>query len=133
VIITVTQAKDGPACTMPSQPCGGPVALASAYNSAGKDVWDSHASKNIPGTQGTCLPVPLTNMTWLAHYSDIQKFGWNQDECTQGFGPPGHANPHCPGRQVPAGRYRIVGVFDWSDWRVLDHGPSASATITISG
>jgi hypothetical protein len=38
------------------------------------------------------------------------------------IGQPGEANPNCPGTQVPAGRYRVVG-----------NSTSASATITISG
>jgi hypothetical protein len=132
VIITVTQANDGPACTIPPQPCGPPAAFASARNSAGKDVWDSSASKTSPGV-GTCPPGPVPPMTWTAHYSDTQKLGWMQDECTQGPVLPGRTNPDCPGTQVPAGTYRIAGVFYWSDGRFVGQGPSASATVTISG
>jgi hypothetical protein len=132
VIISVTQANDGPGCTIPPQPCGPPVAYASAYNPAGDDVWDSDASKTIPGTEGTCPPGPVPSMTWTAYYSDTQILHWGQDECTQGLALPGHRNPDCRGTQVPAGTYRIIGVFYWSDGRTIGHGPSASATITIS-
>jgi hypothetical protein len=58
VIISVTQANDGPACTTPPQPCGPPAAVASAYNSAGEDVWDAGADKTIGLTGATCPPKP---------------------------------------------------------------------------
>lgn len=132
VIISVIQANDGPGCTIPPQPCGPPAAFASAYNPAGEDVWDSDASKTIPGTEITCPSGPVPSMTWTAHYSDTQTLDWSQDKCRDGAALPGHANPDCPGTQVPAGTYRIVGVFYWSDGRTIGHGPSASATITIS-
>ena len=134
VIITVTQANDGPGCTMPPQPCWPwpPAAFASAYNPAGEDVWDYGARKTIPGTHITCPPGPGPSMTWTAYYSDTQILDWSQDACTQGPGLPGHTNPECPGTQVSAGTYRIVGTFYWSDGRTIGHGPSASATITIS-
>lgn len=133
VIISVTQTNDGPVCTIPPQPCEPPSAFASAYNSAGQDVWDSGASKTIPG-QITCPPGSAPSMTWTADYSKTQEFGWSQDKCTvpETVHLPGRANPDCPGNQLSAGTYRIVGEFYWSDWRTLGHGPSASATITIS-
>jgi hypothetical protein len=134
VIISVTQTNDGVVCTIPPQPCGPPVAFAAAYNSAGKDVWDPGAHKTVIGQEvGDCPPNLPPSMTWAAHSSDTQKFVWSEDKCTLGRGLPGHVNPGCPGTQVPAGRYRIVGIFYWSDWNLLGKGPSASATITISG
>ena len=135
VIITVTQANDGPACTLPPQPCGPPVALASAYNPAGKDVWDAGAQKTFPGIATCPPPGPVYHLDWwwAAGYSDTWEFDWSQDHCTEGIGLPGQANPGCPGTQVPAGTYRITGEFYWSDGRFVGHGPSASATITISG
>jgi hypothetical protein len=133
VIITVTQANDGPACTIPPQPCGPPSAFVSAYNAAGKDVWDPGAHETIRTLLGaTCPPEPGPSMTWTAHDSDIQRFRWSQDKCALGPGLPGHVNPDCPGTQVPAGTYRITGLFYWSNGRTVGQGPSASATITIS-
>jgi hypothetical protein len=133
VIISVTQANDGPGCVTAPLTCGPPPAFASAYNSAGDDVWDYGASKAIPGNI-TCPPEPAPGQTWLAHYSDTQILDWSQDKCRDGAEPfqPGHANPDCPGTQVPAGTYRIVGGY-WSYWSISDTLPSASATITISG
>jgi hypothetical protein len=59
---------------------------------------------------------------WPAHYSNTQNLDWHQEKCARDeAGQPGHANPNCPGTQVPAGPYRIVG-----------NETSASATITIS-
>jgi hypothetical protein len=119
VIISVTQANEGPACSTPPQPCG-PQTLVSAYNSAGEDVWDYGASK-FEG-QITCFPPPVPSPMWPAHYLNTQELDWSQDKCVQdGAGLGDHANPDCPGTQVPAGTYRIVG-----------DGTSATATITIS-
>jgi len=65
VIISVTEANDGPVCTIPPQPCGPPQAFASAYNPAGKDVWDAGAHKTFPGTHITCPgPGPVPSWTW---------------------------------------------------------------------
>jgi hypothetical protein len=115
VIISLTLANEGPTCSTPLLCASPPVA--SAYNSAGEDVWDYGASKftGIP----TCFSPAL--QTWPAHYSDTQKLDWSQDKCETGQ--LGRANPNCPGTQMPAGRYRIVGGTR----------TSASATITISG
>jgi hypothetical protein len=132
VIITVTQANDGLACTIPPQPCGPPSAVASAYNPAGEDVWDSDAVKVVP-YPSDCAPGPVPSMMWPSHYSHTQVIRWSQDECRDWNGPPGHANPDCRGSQVPVGAYRIVGVFYWTDGNLVGKGPSASATITISG
>jgi hypothetical protein len=123
VIVSVTQANDGPACYgVPPEWCGNLQAFASADNSAGEDVWDYGASKTIPG-HNTCPFVPAPGPGWPAHYSNTQKLGWSQDKCALGdeTGQPGHPNLNCPGTQVPAGTYRIVG--NWT---------SAPATITIS-
>jgi len=133
VIITVTQTNDGPLCAIPPQPCGPPQAYASAYNPAGKDVWDAGARKTFPGYNTCPGPEPVPSWTWAANYSDTQKFEWNQGDCTEGNGLPGQANPGCTGTQVHAGAYRITGEFNWSNGRTLGHGPPASATITISG
>jgi hypothetical protein len=132
VILSVTQANDGPACALPPQPCGPPSASVSAYNSAGEDVWDYGARKTVPG-HITCGAGSPPIMTWTASYSDIEILDWSQDKCRYGADQSGAANPDCPGTQLPAGTYRIVGIFYWSDGRVLGHSPSASATITISG
>jgi hypothetical protein len=134
VIISVIQANDGPVCTTPPLTCGPPAAFASAYNSAGKDVWDNGATKTNPG-QISCPwePASLPNTPWPAHSSATQTLDWGQDNCTQPVGLwAGRTNPHCPGTQVPAGTYRIVGGY-WSYWSSSDTLPSASATITISG
>jgi hypothetical protein len=123
VVVSVTQANEGPACYgLPPEWCGNLQAFASAYNSAGEDVWDYGAGKVIPGFN-TCPFAPAPGPGWPAHYSSTQELGWRQDRCALGdeTGRPGQANPNCPGTQVPAGRYRIVG--NWT---------SASATITIS-
>jgi hypothetical protein len=134
VTISVTQVNDGPVCAIPPQPCGAPSAFVSAYNTLGKDVWEPGARKIIRGLLGaTCPPEPGPSMTWAALSSDTQKFVWGQDRCAPGPGRAGRVNPDCPGTQVPAGRYRIVGVFYWSDGRTLGEGPPATATITISG
>jgi len=133
VIITVTQTNDGPLCAIPPQPCGPPQAFASAYNPAGKDVWDAGAHRTFPGHNTCPGPEPVPSWPWGANYSDTEKFVWNQGDCTEGNGLPGHANPGCTDTQVPAGAYRITGEFKWSNWRTLGHGPPASATITISG
>jgi hypothetical protein len=137
VIISVSQANDGPVCTTPPQPCGGgpPWAVASAYGPAGEDVWDAGARKTIPTLEGaTCLPGPVPNMTWPPRSSETQIFDWSQDKCAQDeTSQPGHANPDCPGTQLAAGTYRIAGRFYWSDGPTHGRGPSASATITISG
>lgn len=130
VIISVAEANDGPACFgMPLPVCGPLQAFASAYNPAGEDVWDSGASKAIPGHITCPLPRPMPSSTWPAYYPDTQELAWSQDKCTLWPGLPGHANPDvnpdCPGTRVPAGTYRIVGV---SVYRT-----SAQATITISG
>jgi hypothetical protein len=131
VAVTVTQVNDGPTCTIPPQVCGPPHALVTAYNSAGVDVWDGDARKTIPGGN-TCAPGG-PDMTWTAGYSDTEEFSWSQDECTvETTGTPGQSNPNCPGTRLPTGRYRIVGQFWWVDGRYGGHGPSASATITIS-
>lgn len=117
VIISVTLANEGPACTTPPKQCEPPPA-ASAYNPAGEDVWDYGAGKftGIP----TCIVNPAPT-TWPAHYSYTQELDWSQDKCETG--PIGEANPNCPGTQVPAGTYRIVGGT----------GTSESTTITITG
>jgi hypothetical protein len=133
VMITVTQANDGPACTIPPQLCGPPHASASADNVAGKHVWDAFARKRVTGTQMTCLgPGQVPRMLWKANESDIQKFDWNQDDCTEGAILPDHVNLGCPATQVPAGTYRITGEFYWLAWRFAGHGPPASATISIT-
>jgi hypothetical protein len=116
VIISVTLANEGPACTTPTRQCGPPPA-ASAYNSAGEDVWDYGAGKFTGIPTCTVSPGP---QTWPAHYSYTQELDWSQGKCETG--PLGEANPNCPGTQVPAGTYRIVGGT----------GTSESATITIS-
>jgi hypothetical protein len=134
VIISVTQTNDGVVCNIPPQPCPAPVAVAAAYNSGGEDVWDPGAQKTISSPiVATCAPDLGPPVTWAAHSSDTQKFVWSEDQCTLGQGLPGHVNPGCPGTQVPAGKYRIVGVFYWTDGNLVGKGPSASATITISG
>jgi hypothetical protein len=132
VIITVTQTNDGPACTIPPQPCLPPQAFASAYNPAGKDVWDAGARKRFPSTHITCPgPGPVPRMMWTAYESDTHALDWNQEDCTEGIGLAGQANPGCPATHVPAGTYRITGEFYWSDGRFLAHGPPAAASITI--
>jgi hypothetical protein len=132
VIISVTQANDGPACTIPPQPCGPPSASVSAYNSAGQDVWDYGAHKTMLG-HITCYAGSLPRMTWTASYSDTQVLGWGQDKCRYGAEQWGYANPNCPGTAAPAGTYRIVAIFYWSDGRILGHSSPTTATITISG
>ncbi len=123
VIISVTRDNDGPACSIPTpSPCGPAVPWASAYNSAGEAVWVYGVGQIIVGPS-TCTPGPAST-TWPAHSSYIQEFDWGENKCTRpATGLVGHANPDCPGTQVAAGTYRIVG----------GNGPSASATITISG
>lgn len=124
VIVSVTQVNEGPACYgIPPEWCGSLQAWASAYNSAGEDVWDYGASKTIPGYT-TCPFVPAPGPEWPAHYSNIQQLVWRQDKCALAdeTGQPGHWNPNCPGTRVSAGTYRIVG-----------NGTSRSATVTISG
>ena len=132
VIVTVTQVNAGPACSIPPQLCGPPQVLASAYNSAGEDVWDYGAQKTIPG-HATCeLDGP--RVTWAAGHSDTRELNWGQDECTRGTddGQPGQPNPGCPATRLPAGTYRITGEFWWIDGTAGGHGPPASATITIT-
>jgi hypothetical protein len=131
VIVTVTQVNAGPACSIPPQLCGPPQVLASAYNSAGEDVWDYGAQKTIPG-QATCrLDGP--RVTWAAGHSDTRELNWGQDECTRGtVGQPGQPNPGCPGTQLAAGTYRVTGEFWWIEGSAGGHGPPASATITIT-
>jgi len=121
VIITVTQANEGPVCIITTPPCGPARPAASAYNAAGRAVWVYGVGKTINGPP-LCFPGPVS-ATLRAHSSDTEKYDWSQDECTLGPGLVGHQNPDCPGTQVPAGTYRIVG----------GNGPSASVTITISG
>jgi hypothetical protein len=120
VIISVTQANEGPACTIVVPPCGPAAPDAAAYNSAGQAVWVYGVGKTLTGI--TCFPGPVT-VTWRAHSSDTQKYDWSQDKCTVKVTRVGQESPDCPGTQVPAGRYRIVG----------GNGPTASVTITISG
>jgi hypothetical protein len=122
VIISVTQANDGPTCSTITPPCGPTLPWASAYNSAGKVVWVYGVGKTIVGPSD-CFIAPVTT-TWRGQSSYTQEFDWRQDKCTpQVPGLVGHTNPGCPGTQVPAGRYRIVG----------GNGPSASTSITIAG
>jgi hypothetical protein len=123
VIVSVTQANEGSACNgIPPQWCGTLHAFASAYNSAGEDVWDYGASKTVPG-QTTCPFVPAPGPEWAQGYSNTQELSWSQDECAGAETPrAGQANPNCPGTQVAPGTYRIVG-----------NGTSAPVTITISG
>jgi hypothetical protein len=122
VIVSVTQANEGPTCYgLPPEWCGTLRAFASAYNSAGEDVWDYGASKTVPGFN-TCPFAPAPGPEWPADYSNTQNLEWGQERCAlDETGQPGHANPSCPGTQVPAGTYRIVG-----------NETPASATITIS-
>jgi len=121
VIISVTQGNDGPACSTLTPPCGPTAPVAAAYNSGGEAVWVYGVGKTVMGPP-LCFPGPVTT-TWRAHSSYTQKYDWSQDKCAPPVnGSAGHANPDCPGTQVPAGRYRIVG----------GNGPSASVTITIS-
>jgi hypothetical protein len=117
VSISLTVANKGPACSTPPEPCITPPA-ASAYNSAGKDVWDDGAAKfaGVP----TCMVNPPPQV-WPANYSNTQKLDWSEDRCTAG--PLGGPNPNCPGTRVAAGTYRIAGGT----------GRSESAIITISG
>lgn len=121
VIISVTLANEGPACSVPTpSPCGPPPPGASAYNSAGEDVWESGAG----GGQITCPPEPVTSVSYPAAYSNTQDLDWSQDKCAL---QPRRPFPilNCPRTQVPAGRYRIVGSYGTS--------LQATATITISG
>jgi hypothetical protein len=122
VIVSVTQVNEGPTCYgLPPEWCGTLRAFASAYNSAGEDVWDYGASKTVPGFN-TCPFAPAPGPEWPADYSNTQNLEWGQERCAlDETGQPGHANPSCPGTQVPAGTYRIVG-----------NETPASATITIS-
>jgi hypothetical protein len=122
VIISVTQVNEGPTCYgIPPEWCGNLQAFASVINPAGEDVWDYGASKTIPG-QISCPFAPAPGPRWPAHYSNTQELDWSQERCArETTGQPGHANPNCPGTQVPVGTYRIVG-----------NGTSAPATITIS-
>lgn len=122
VMISVTQVNEGPACHgIPPDWCGTLQAFASAINPAGDDVWDYGAGKTIPG-QVTCPFVAAPGPRWPAGYSSTQTLDWSQDKCADARAfHPGRANPDCPGTQVPAGTYRIVG-----------NGTSALATITIS-
>lgn len=103
VIISVTLANEGPACSIPTpSPCGPPPAGASAYSSAGEDVWEYGA-----GTQITCPYEPVTSVSYPAGYSSTQELNWSQDKCA-----------------LPAGTYRIVGNYGTSE--------RATASITIS-
>jgi hypothetical protein len=122
VIISVTQVNEGPTCYgIPPEWCGNLQAFASAYNSAGEDIWDSGASKTIPGNN-TCPFAAAPGPGWPAQYSNTEELDWSQDNCAlDDTGQPGQANPDCPGTPVPAGRYRIVG-----------NSTAASITITIS-
>jgi hypothetical protein len=119
VIISVTQANEGPGCSILVPPCGPVGPDAAAYNSAGESVWIYGVGKHLNGN--TCFPAPVT-VTWPAHSSYTQKYDWSQDKCTVKVTRVGQASPDCAGTQVPVGRYRIVG----------GNGPSASVTITIS-
>jgi hypothetical protein len=119
VIISVTQANEGPTCSILVPPCGPAAPDAAAYNSAGEPVWVYGAGKTL--NTNTCFTGPVT-VTWRARSSYSQKYDWSQDKCTVKVTRAGQASPDCPGTQVPAGRYRIVG----------GNGPSASVTITIS-
>jgi hypothetical protein len=124
VIVSVTEANEGPTCYgIPPEWCGSLQAFASADNPAGQDVWDNDASRTIPG-QETCPFAAAPGPRWPARYSDTQRLEWHQDRCASDFASdrPGHANPNCPGTPVPAGRYLIVG-----------NGTSAPVTITITG
>jgi hypothetical protein len=119
-----SKVNEGPACNgVPPEWCESLYASASAYNSAGEVVWDDSAGKTIPG-QITCPFVPAPGPQWPAHYSSTQELSWRQDRCALAgeTGQPGHRNLNCPGTQVPAGPYRIVG-----------NQMSAPVTITIAG
>ena len=123
VIISVTQVNKGPDCHgTPPEWCGNLGAFASAYNSAGEDVWDDGANPIIQGIS-TCPFAPAPGPDWPAGYSNTQKLHWSQDRCA--FADevqPGHRNANCPGTQVADGTYRIIG-----------NSTSAPAIITISG
>jgi hypothetical protein len=122
VIISVTQVNEGPACNgLPPEWCGNLRAFASAWNSAGEDVWDNGAGKTVQGIS-TCPFAAAPGPGWPAHYSSTRNLDWSQDKCAlDETGQPSHANPNCPGTQVPGGTYRIVG-----------NQTSAPITITIS-
>jgi hypothetical protein len=122
VIISVTQANEGPACDgTPPEWCGNLQAFATVYNAAGEDVWDYGASKTIPG-QATCPFAAAPGPAWPAHYANTQKLTWRQDRCAtaDATGQPGQPNGNCPGTQVPAGTCRIVG-----------NGTSAPVTVSV--
>ncbi len=118
VVISVTLANKGPACSIPTgSPCGPPPPGASADNSAGEDVWESGAG----GGNVTCPPEPVTSVSYPAGYSSTQDLDWSQDKCFRQLR--GSQLLICPRTQVPAGTYRIVG---------LGYGTFAQATATIT-
>jgi hypothetical protein len=120
VIIKVTVANRGPACSIPTgSPCGPAPPGASAYNSAGEDVWESGAG----GGQITCPPEPVTSVTYPAGYSSSEDIDWSQDKCVLQLRPV--LLLKCPRTQVHAGRYRIIASYGTPE--------QATATITISG
>jgi hypothetical protein len=123
VTISVTEANKGPACQGTAETCGPVPQSASAYNQAGKDVWDSGAGKTTTSGVGLCWSVP--GPMWRVHSAVTRELRWDQDDCARqdrSLLPGGLPNPDCPGTQLPAGTYRIVG-----------NGGSAPAIITLSG
>jgi hypothetical protein len=110
VIVSVTQVNEGPACSgTPPEWCGTLHAYATVRDSAGVDVWDNAATRTVQGIS-SCPYVTAPGPKWPAHYSNTQQLRWSQDRCAYDeTSQPGHQNLNCPGTQVPAGRYRIVG------------------------
>jgi hypothetical protein len=97
VQITLEFANAGPACTVNAT--GYACPRVNIDNAAGTLVWTNAA----PVTTG--CPTSFTGPTVIAaNWSETFPVPWGQDSCT-----PGQAQG-CPGPQVPAGQYQVVGT-----------------------
>jgi hypothetical protein len=113
VQIALVFANAGPACTVNSTGYACPVA--NVDNASGSLVWSSAAPV------ATGCPSTFTGPTVLAaNWSQSFSFSWAQTSCTPGA-------PGCPGPQVPAGQYQVVGMSGGGSSQI-----PASSPVTIN-
>jgi hypothetical protein len=114
VQIALLFANTGPACTVNST--GYACPLVNIDNASGSLVWSSAA----PVSSG--CPSTFTGPTVLAaNWSQSFSFSWAQTTCT-----PGQVQA-CPGPQVPAGQYQVVGMSGGGSSQI-----PAGAPVTIN-
>jgi hypothetical protein len=116
VQIALEFANTGPACTV--NQTGYACPLVNIDNSSGSLVWSSAAPVSTGCSSTFTGPTVLA-----ANWSQSFPFSWAQISCT-----PGQVQA-CPGPQVPAGQYQVVGMSGGGSSQIPAGAP---VTINIS-